>query len=154
MTHILSSIQHEIFPFHPNLYWQHTCTVQTYLYSTVHSTYLYSPDSLGPTSLTTRYEVTRSLVWKVARPPKWLGLDQIRANERSVSPFTSTLKLINNLYKKVICHYFHNSGPPIQILNTNKIDCSTGTSSSSPSSRTTWSGWPRTATPRSTGGVS
>ena len=93
---------------------RHTCTVQ-------YSTYLYSPDSLGPTSLTTRQEVTRSLVWKVARPPKWLGLDQIRANERSVSPFTSTLKLINNLYKKVICHYFHNSGPPLQILNTNKI---------------------------------
>ena len=116
---ILSSIQHEIFPFPPNP------ESPTYLYSpdipVQHSTYLYSPDSWGPTSLTTRYEVTRSLVWKVARPPKWLGLDQIRANERSVSPFTSTLKLINNLYKKVICHYFHYSGPPLHILKTNKI---------------------------------
>ena len=61
--------------------------------------YLYRPDSWAPTSLTTRYDVTLSLVWKVARAPKWLGLDQIRANDRSVSPFTSTLKLINNWWK-------------------------------------------------------
>ena len=67
-----------------------------YFYYILFTIHLYRPDSLAPTSRTTRYDVTLSLVWKVARAPKWLGLDQIRANDKSVSPFTSTLKLINN----------------------------------------------------------
>ena len=58
-------------------------------------TNLYSPDSLPLMLLTIRRDVSLSLVWKVALSPKWLGLDQMRAKERSVSPLTSTLQTLH-----------------------------------------------------------
>ena len=60
-------------------------------------TNLYSPDSLPLMLLTMRRDVSLSLVWKVALSPKWLGLDQMRAKERSVSPLTSTLQTLSSL---------------------------------------------------------
>ena len=60
-------------------------------------TNLYSPDSLPLMLLTMRRDVSLSLVWKVALSPKWLGLDQMRAKERSVSPLTSTLQTLSTL---------------------------------------------------------
>ena len=58
-------------------------------------TNLYSPDSFPLMLLTIRRDVSLSLVWKVALSPKWLGLDQMRAKVRSVSPLTSTLQILH-----------------------------------------------------------